>query len=311
MPLPNSIFISYRRSDSNDIVGRIYDRLREHFGKAIVFKDVDSIPYGDDFRIHLVRTVGQCQVLVAVIGSTWFKTLQERLIGKDQQDWVRTEIETALGKEIAIPVIPLLVGGANMPNENDLPKGLKSLAHRNAIQVRPDPDFHMDLDRLILRLEEIVGVLELATQTPTNGSSIKPEPTAMAIAEPSAQSAQSQSIGNITISGNNNPFNAVQARGDVNISQTQTQTKAANPNIQAALDAVGDLKRAIAAIDDLDETEKAMAAIPVQKLEAELKKPHPDRGVVDKTMATLQKALDGVVTLAGLIAKVAALVAKA
>ncbi|MEM9949090.1 MAG: hypothetical protein AAF810_23910, partial [Cyanobacteria bacterium P01_D01_bin.36] len=63
--------------------------------------------------------------------------------------------------------------------------------------------------------------------------------------------------------------------------------------------------------DDLDETEKAMAAIPVQKLEAELKKPHPDRGVVEKTMATLQKSLDGVVTLAGLIAKVAALVAKA
>lgn len=40
MTTANAIFISYRRSDSNDVSGRIYDRLAAHFGKAALFKDV-------------------------------------------------------------------------------------------------------------------------------------------------------------------------------------------------------------------------------------------------------------------------------
>ena len=131
------------------------------------------------------------------------------------------------------------------------------------------------------------------------------------VADPPSQPAQSQSIGNITIGGSNNPFNAVQAGGNVTISQTQTQTTVNNPELQAALEAVGQLKQAIAATDTIDETDKAMAAIPVQKLEAELQKPQPDRSVVDKMVATLKKTLDGAITLAEPVAKVATLVAKA
>ena len=44
-----SIFISYRRDDSADITGRIYDRLVQHFSRDTVFKDVDSIPLGSIF----------------------------------------------------------------------------------------------------------------------------------------------------------------------------------------------------------------------------------------------------------------------
>lgn len=44
------IFISYRRFDSTAITGRIYDRLRQEFGKDAIFKDVDNIPAGRDFR---------------------------------------------------------------------------------------------------------------------------------------------------------------------------------------------------------------------------------------------------------------------
>jgi hypothetical protein len=40
------IFISYRRADSPDAAGRIYDRLVAELGRAQVFKDVDSIPLG-------------------------------------------------------------------------------------------------------------------------------------------------------------------------------------------------------------------------------------------------------------------------
>src|SRR5262245_2978450 len=39
----HSIFISYRRIDSGDIVGRLYDHLTSQLGQNAVFKDVDSL----------------------------------------------------------------------------------------------------------------------------------------------------------------------------------------------------------------------------------------------------------------------------
>jgi hypothetical protein len=53
-----SIFISYRRDDTADVAGRIYDRLIQHFGEDLIFKDVDSIPLGVNFRKYLSESVG-------------------------------------------------------------------------------------------------------------------------------------------------------------------------------------------------------------------------------------------------------------
>jgi hypothetical protein len=49
----SKILISYRREDSADVTGWIYDRLVQQFGRQAVFVDVDSIPFGVDFRKHL------------------------------------------------------------------------------------------------------------------------------------------------------------------------------------------------------------------------------------------------------------------
>ena len=148
------IFISYRRSDSADIVGRIYDRLVQEFGRDGIFKDVDSIPLGIDFKGYLDRTLSECNVLLAIIGDHWLDATdadgKRRL--EDPNDFVRIEIESALAQGIA--VIPLLVRGAQMPEEEDLPAGLKKLVYRNGIPIRPDPDFHRDMDRLVSALEE-------------------------------------------------------------------------------------------------------------------------------------------------------------
>ncbi len=150
------IFISYRRSDSADVAGRIYDRLIGRFGKGPVFKDVDSIPLGLDFKEYLDQKVGECDVLLAIIGDRWLDALDSA--GKnrldDPTDFVRIEIEAAL--ERGIPIIPLLVRGAEMPRAERLPPGLRKLAYRNGIPVRADPDFHRDMDRLISALEKYV-----------------------------------------------------------------------------------------------------------------------------------------------------------
>ncbi|NEQ54231.1 MAG: TIR domain-containing protein, partial [Leptolyngbya sp. SIO3F4] len=156
MPEANAVFISYRRSDSNDVTGRIYDFLSQHFGPDVVFKDVESIPLGVDYRVQLNKTVGRCQVLVAVIGPTWLQELQERLERPDDVDWVRLELETALEREI--PIIPLRVGGAELPSVDELPESLQDFPYRNAGYARPDPDFRPDMNRLIRELEDIVGI---------------------------------------------------------------------------------------------------------------------------------------------------------
>ena len=148
------IFISYRRADSADIVGRIYDRLVQEFGRNSIFKDVDSIPLGIDFKSYLDKTISDCNILLAVIGDRWLETTdatgRRRL--EDPNDFVRIEIGSALEQGIA--VIPLLVRSARMPEEEDLPAELKQLVYRNGIPIRPDPDFHRDMDRLISALEE-------------------------------------------------------------------------------------------------------------------------------------------------------------
>jgi hypothetical protein len=147
-----TIFISYRRSDSADVTGRIYDRLAQRFGGEHVYKDVDTIPLGVDYRRHLDGLVGKCDALIAVIGRGWLPApgADARRL-EDPRDLVRIEVASALAR--GIPVVPVLVGGADIPAESELPEDLRDLAYRNGVQVRPDPDFHKDLDRLIAGLE--------------------------------------------------------------------------------------------------------------------------------------------------------------
>ena len=149
-----NIFISYRRADSADVTGRIYDRLAGHFGKAAIFKDVDSIPLGTDFKEHLKKAVSKCKIFLVVIGERWLETTGPRQENRlhDPGDFVRIEIEAALNKKIRI--IPLLVHGASMPAEDKLPPSLRKLIYRNGIPVRAAPDFHRDMDRLIAALSD-------------------------------------------------------------------------------------------------------------------------------------------------------------
>ena len=164
------IFVSYRRSDNQDATGRIYDRLTAQFGRENIFKDVDSIPLGVDFRRHLSEVVGQCQLFLAVLGAGWLDARDEA--GKRRldspNDFVRIEIEAALAR--GIPVIPVLVGHAEIPSEAALPPSLSPLAFRQGIAVRPDPDFHHDMDRLSAALQTFLRSTRLA------GSASMPSP---------------------------------------------------------------------------------------------------------------------------------------
>lgn len=142
------IFVSYRRSDSSTVVGRILDRIEAVFGEDHIFRDLDSIDYGQDFGVAIHGALAQSEVLLAVIGDDWANVRDED--GKrrldNPNDWVRKEISKSL--EQGIHVIPVLVENAQFPTENELPGNLKELVNRNAAKVRDDPDFDVDMQRL-------------------------------------------------------------------------------------------------------------------------------------------------------------------
>jgi hypothetical protein len=149
---PPHLLISYRRSDSEAITGRIRDRLAAHFGENAIFMDIDSIPFGLDFREQIGLAVGRTDIVLAIIGPDWRGEGTEgapRVL--DEGDPVRFEIETALQK--SIPIIPVLVQGAKMPDERDLPSSLRDFHFRNAVTVDSGRDFHPHLDRLIRAME--------------------------------------------------------------------------------------------------------------------------------------------------------------
>ncbi len=146
---PPRIFISYRRSDSIAITGRLYDRLSAAFGEDNVFKDVDKIPLGVNFKQVLDSEVASCDVLLIIIGPEWARVSDKH--GRrldDPDDFVRIEVEAGLRRDDVL-VIPVLVNNASMPTVEQLPGGLNDLIYRNAATVRNDPDFNRDVQWLI------------------------------------------------------------------------------------------------------------------------------------------------------------------
>ncbi|MDX2076166.1 MAG: toll/interleukin-1 receptor domain-containing protein [bacterium] len=162
--MPN-IFISYRRADSSAHVGRIYDRLVQAFGKQHVFKDVDNIPVGVDFRQVLAREVAKCDIVLVVIGRQWMDIRDDygRRRIDNPDDFVRIEVASALARQDCL-VVPVLLQNTLMPPPNYLPPDLQPITYKNAAIVRDDPDFHDDLTRLISGLGQAMSVQHIYSQ---------------------------------------------------------------------------------------------------------------------------------------------------
>ena len=154
-PKKLTVFISYRRDDSQDVVGRIYDKLVAAFSPEQVIRDIDSLLIGRPFPEALNDAVTQAGIILVVIGKHWLTASDSNGARRldDAGDFVRMEIERALaaGKH----VVPVLVSNASMPMSKDLPESIRSLVNQHGIQVRPDPDFHGDMDRLIRQLGRV------------------------------------------------------------------------------------------------------------------------------------------------------------
>jgi hypothetical protein len=157
--MTSKIFINYRRGDDPGNTGRLFDRLQDVFRPEQLFLDVDNIAPGLDFVQILNERVGECDILLAVIGKGWMDARDasgnRRL--DDPDDFVRIEISSALnqGKR----VIPVLVGDAQMPRPEDLPQPLQPLARRNAVRLTHER-FRADTQGLVKALQQSLNEIE-------------------------------------------------------------------------------------------------------------------------------------------------------
>jgi predicted ATPase len=149
------VLISYRRSDSAGIVGRIYDRLVARYGADGVFLDVDNIPFGVDFREHVRERLAGADVVLAIVGSYWLGASNGHVRIHDDDDPVRMEIEAVLAA--GTPLCPVLIDGARMPSERELPPTLSRFAYVNAAPLDAGRDFEHDVSRLIASLDALLG----------------------------------------------------------------------------------------------------------------------------------------------------------
>jgi TIR domain len=166
----NKIFICYRRKDSQLACDRMYDSLSEAYGAGQVFRDLDAIATGTDFRAAVDQALQSAKVMLVLIGPQWLTITDDsgRRRLDDPSDQVRQEIELALRKNLII--MPILVQQATMPLESDLPPSIGPLAFRNARAVRPDPDYPRDMRAVI---QDLAGYLPAPSGTPPIRSAIR------------------------------------------------------------------------------------------------------------------------------------------
>jgi formylglycine-generating enzyme required for sulfatase activity len=152
--MSKKVFISYRRSDARADAARIRDRLTSLLGEQNVFMDVENLMAGQRFDIALERELAKCDVLLAVIGTRWLDLLKEKeALGED--DFVRDEIAAALKR--GIPVIPVMVDGAQMPKKDLLPEDLRNLALYQKLDVSHE-HFSRDVEALLKAIDPALGV---------------------------------------------------------------------------------------------------------------------------------------------------------
>ena len=165
-----SVFISYRRADSASWAEKLFGHISMRFGKDLVFEDVESLKPGQKWMDEIKKEVHNCDVFLVVIGPGWLGQKddngQRRI--DNEKDVLRIEVSEALNAKCT--VIPVLVGGAELPSRNELPDPIVPLIERQLVELR-DGHWNEDVKRLI---EELRNLIQL-TREMANLSSVQKE----------------------------------------------------------------------------------------------------------------------------------------
>ena len=171
------VFVSYRRRDSAEMAKRIATAVDEALPNVDLFLDTQRIDPGDPWPLRLKQGLENSWVLLAVIGPNWAASLESssssapvrarrrlrprRRSKKAQRDaptidYVQMEIEWMLERQM--PVLPVLVDGASMPDQTAVPATMAELCRRQALSLRPDA-LSDDFESLAQRVRQLLKEL--------------------------------------------------------------------------------------------------------------------------------------------------------
>ena len=140
------ILISYRRDDSAAYARLLADAIRDRFGTDRVHLDAATYEPGVDWAEVTRASLQASGVVLTILGPHWKGSWLD-----DSSNLVRRELAVAL-RAAGTRVIPVLVGGAQLPTEAELPSDLAPLLRRNAA-VLSDERWNDDVERLFDAIE--------------------------------------------------------------------------------------------------------------------------------------------------------------
>jgi formylglycine-generating enzyme required for sulfatase activity len=185
----SAIFVSYRRQAALVHARAVFERLSREFGPDQVFIDLEGIDVGVDFVELIEQQLRGCRVLLALIDPEWATAADSK--GRRRlelpNDYVRIEVATALRRRIR--VVPILIDGAEMPEEEALPDDLKGLARRNALEL-DFKRFDAEVRRLVAAIRRILQSPDPGPGGPTPTPAAGGAPTEVAFKDPSEVTAE-------------------------------------------------------------------------------------------------------------------------
>jgi hypothetical protein len=128
------IFLCYRAGDDAYAAALLDEKLSHTFGADQVFRASRSIPPGESYSDAIMRAIKECETMLVLIGPNWTRHADDAgvVLLSRPDDWVRTEIATALSSDVR--VIPVLLSRTARLNEADLPADVAPLAHRQYLR---------------------------------------------------------------------------------------------------------------------------------------------------------------------------------
>ena len=150
-----TIFINYRQSLTQSEAELLAELLRRRFGRRGVFIDISGLDGGEHWLHALERHVDAASAMVVVIGPGWASVTDEmgRRRLDNQNDFVSFEIGRAFLR--SIPVLPVLLDGAQAPAVADLPVSVQPLRYAQGMHFR-GATREDDADKIVQRLRSLI-----------------------------------------------------------------------------------------------------------------------------------------------------------
>ena len=147
--MPEGIFISYRRKGGSMLAGILYNELIRQFKQEHVFKDIQSLHPGDDFKNVINTAIEKSDIFLLLINYNWASHISGDADNQHlpEHDFAYFEIECALEKKVEI--IPVLFENAFMPNPAELPVAIREITTKHAFSINSETVLE-DVEKLVL-----------------------------------------------------------------------------------------------------------------------------------------------------------------